>query len=135
MSYRTETTGAIAKALAALGHFAEMQKSISVEEELEIMVINAIAELDKLHGDNNIYSALLGEIQDAITYSTEEQAKVGSYGLPIPIAQKLYRVVHLHETEAAEQSVQRMRCTCRKNFEGAVIKIDPNCPLVTAAHR
>jgi hypothetical protein len=31
--------------------------------------------------------------------------------------------------------LQRMRCTCRKNFEGGVIAVDPNCPLVVSAHR
>lgn len=36
---------------------------------------------------------------------------------------------------ATQQSVQRMRCTCRRNFEGALIKVNPNCPLVQAAHR
>lgn len=37
--------------------------------------------------------------------------------------------------DAAEQSVQRMRCTCRKNFEGGIIRVDPNCPVIQAAHR
>lgn len=26
-------------------------------------------------------------------------------------------------------------CTCRKNFEGGIIAIDPNCPVIVAAHR
>ena len=36
---------------------------------------------------------------------------------------------------SAQHSVQRMRCTCRRNFEGALIKMDPNCPITQAAHR
>jgi hypothetical protein len=41
----------------------------------------------------------------------------------------------LEEYEAFQHSMQRMRCTCRRNFEGAIIKIDPNCPLVQVVHR
>ena len=37
--------------------------------------------------------------------------------------------------EADQQSGQRTACTCRRNFEGALIKMDPNCPVTQAAHR
>jgi len=41
----------------------------------------------------------------------------------------------LEDYEAFQCDTKPMVCTCHKNFEGGVIKVDPNCPLVIAAHR
>lgn len=72
----------------------------------------------------NLTQALVDDIDDKCTAYTGSTIRV-----------KFNELKEYDWNQSAEQSVQRMGCTCRKNFEGAVIAIDPNCPLVVAAHR
>jgi hypothetical protein len=62
-------------------------------------------------------------VLNEIAISTNEMKKVAelleSFGIDI---------------DAVQRRMRQMHCTCHRNFEGALIKIDPNCPFVQIAH-
>jgi len=53
MAYHNETTGAISKAIVELSHISQSVPSLVESERVEIININAAAELDKLHHEVN----------------------------------------------------------------------------------
>ena len=53
MAYHDETTGAISKAIVELNHISQSMPSLVEFEKVEILSMNAAAELDKLHHEVN----------------------------------------------------------------------------------
>lgn len=65
----------------------------------------------------NLTQLLVDDIDDTCTVYTDSTIRV--------------KLKELKEYDWNQSS----NCTCQKNFEGAIGKVDPNCPLVIAAHQ
>jgi hypothetical protein len=104
MSYRTETTGAISKAIVKLSQIADLADNIADHEVLSIMATNAAAELDALHHDNNVYSALLEEVEKRrenfetmLGRLLKEEEKIKEVRTALKKARSVFDAAYVHE--------------------------------------
>ena len=94
-------------------------------KKLEPAIEIGQATIDHLKGENYALLELLQQVQEAITFDTEEQAKSSSYGLPFSLAKKIYITLNAAEQMRAPDLAKAARSD--ECIHGVLFCDDPGC--------